>query len=84
MKNRMREKVGKKKENFVLEPTAVPNNYVYREEGGEVQERSSAFQKEKEDELIAMFEKTDKTTSKPNISGGGGKKKGKNGKKGKK
>jgi phage-related minor tail protein len=84
MKNRMREKVGKKKENFVLEPTAIPNYYVYREEGGEAQERSSAFQKAKEDELIAMFEKTDISTSKPNISGGGGKKKGKNGKKGKK
>jgi len=80
MKSRMRERVGKKKENFVLEPTSVPNNYVYREEGGEVQERSSAIQKAKEDELIAMFGNQDTAkTTKPES-----KKKGKNGKKGKK
>jgi hypothetical protein len=56
-KERMRAKMEERKKgkdnNYVVEPSAQPNTFVYRVPGEEVQQRSSIQQKIEDDKLIA-------------------------------
>ena len=67
IRERMRNKLNKKKENFVIEKTNNPNNYVFKlpDEGEQPRSSLPPAKPLTDEELIAAFDKDTTTTNAP-------------------
>ena len=67
IRERMRNKLNKKKENFVIEKTNNPNNYVFKlpDEGEQPRSSLPPAKPLTDEELIAVFDKDTTTTNTP-------------------